>query len=97
MPYKVELIICATDHTWYTDFIEISETSDNIGEEAIDTWTENYIAKKQSKKTDLMLAYVGVYSMTDLEEEDIKEFEKGENEDLRKLPEKEEDIRIFGD
>ena len=100
MPYKVELMICTTDHVWYTDYIEVNGIDDSPGDEAIATLTENY--EKNKRKTDPEIVYVGVYhidNLDDLEEdldynptadkkdyEDVaKEIKKDENNELKKL------------
>ena len=97
MPYKVELMICTTDHVWYTDYIEVNGIDDSPGDEAIATLTENY--EKNKRKTDPEIVYVGVYHIEDLEEDldynynadkkdydnIVKEIKKDENNELKKL------------
>ena len=100
MPYKVELMICTTDHVWYTDYIEVNGIDDSPGDEAIATLTENY--EKNKRKTDPEIVYVGVYHIDNLDdlEEDldynynadkkdydniVKEIKKDENNELKKL------------
>jgi hypothetical protein len=66
---KYELIICFTDHSWTTDYVEVESVHIDSDNDVIETFTEDY--REKMKEGDPDLAYVGVYSVEEEEPEQI--------------------------
>lgn len=75
---QYELIICFTDNSWTTDYVEVCPEHIDSDADVIQSYTEKF--QREYKKGDPDLAYVGVYHTEEIELEcigwqpDIKEF-----------------------
>jgi|ETNvirnome_2_300_1030623.scaffolds.fasta_scaffold08943_3 hypothetical protein len=73
MRYDVELIICTTDHSWGTDYVEVVEEEVRSWENetpefvAIDKYTKQFCKNKKENSPEI--AYVGLYHIEEIEEE----------------------------
>ena len=65
---RYELIICYTDHSWTTDYVEVDSAHIDSDDDVIQSFTEEY--QKNYKKGDPDLAYVGVYHVENCEDEE---------------------------
>lgn len=77
---QYELIICFTDNSWTTDYVEVCPEHIDSDADVIQSYTEEF--QREYKKGDPDLAYVGVYHTEDIEDTigwqpSAKEFDKG--------------------
>ena len=63
-----ELIICWTDHSWTTDYVEVVTAHIDSEGDILDGYIEDY--NEDKKEGDPDIAYVGVYNVENIEDEE---------------------------